>query len=218
MSIVIAPSLLSANFLSLEDDLRSVEAAGADLIHLDVMDNHFVPNLTFGPLLIEAVSRGTKLPLDAHLMVENAGSLVEPVVKAGVSMVTVHFEAAPHLDRLLRQIRELGAKAGVALNPATPVELIKPVLPLCDLILLMSVNPGFGGQRFIPYVVDKIRDLKVLADKLNPSLRISVDGGVSPSTAPDIVSAGAEILVVGSAFFGAKDRSSLVGELKKLHR
>lgn len=199
----IAPSLLSADFGRLAEEVRAVEAAGADWIHLDVMDGRFVPNLTIGPLVVRAVKEATALPLDVHLMIVEPEKYVAEFVKAGADVVSVHVEASPHLHRTLQQIRAAGAKAGVVLNPHTSEEAIRYVLGDVDLVLVMSVNPGFGGQSFIPSVLPKIAAIRRALDALGREVGLEVDGGVTPGNAGDIIAAGADVLVAGSAVFGA---------------
>jgi ribulose-phosphate 3-epimerase len=208
----IAPSILSADFCALGEAIARVEAAGADLLHVDVMDGHFVPNLTIGPPVIESIRKRTRLPLDVHLMIEEPERWVETYVKAGADYVTVHVEACAHLERTLAMIREAGARSGVALNPSTPPEVLQYVLDDLDLVLVMSVNPGFGGQSFIPTAYEKIRRLRaMLADR--PVL-ISVDGGVKADNAGLLAQAGATVLVAGSAIFGASDPGAALGALR----
>ena len=197
----LAPSLLAADFASLGSETRAMEAAGADLIHVDVMDGHFVPELTFGPAVVRALRPHTGLPLDVHLMVEPAEAAVEAFAAAGADLITVHVEACPHLDRTLRRIRELGKKAGVALNPGTSEHLLEPALGICDLVLVMTVNPGYGGQAFLADQVRKIRALRERIDARALPVALSVDGGVNPDTAPRAVEAGADVLVAGAAAF-----------------
>jgi len=208
----IAPSILSADFAALGEAIARVEAAGADQLHVDVMDGHFVPNLTIGPPVIESVRKRTRLPLDVHLMIEEPERWIETYVRAGADWLTVHAEACPHLERTLSQIREAGARAGVALNPATPPGVLEYVLDELDLVLVMSVNPGFGGQSFIPTAYEKIRKIRALLGK-RPAL-ISVDGGIKREHAAPLAQAGAQVLVAGSAIFGAADPGQAVRELR----
>lgn len=208
----IAPSILSADFAALGEAIARVEAAGADLLHVDVMDGHFVPNLTIGPPVIESIRKRTRLPLDVHLMIEEPERWVETYIKSGADYVTVHVEASAHLERTLTLIREAGARSGVALNPSTPPEVLQYVLDDLDLVLVMSVNPGFGGQSFIPTTYEKIRRLRaMLADR--PVL-VSVDGGVKADNARPLAQAGATVLVAGSAIFGAPDPGAAVVALR----
>lgn len=211
--IKLAPSILSADFARLGDEIREVEQAGADWIHVDVMDGHFVPNLTLGPLVVEAIRPHTHLPLDVHLMINEPDRYIEAFVKSGADWVSVHQEACPHLHRTIYHIKEQGAKAGVVINPATPVSAIEPILPDVDLVLLMTVNPGFGGQSFIASVLDKVRQVRqMLADRGLSHIEVEVDGGINERTAPQVVEAGANVLVAGSAVFGQADRKeALVG-------
>jgi ribulose-phosphate 3-epimerase len=208
----IAPSILSADFAALGEAIAHVEAAGADQLHVDVMDGHFVPNLTIGPPVIESIRKRTRLPLDVHLMIEEPERWVEIYVKAGADFVTVHAEACRHLERALTLIREAGAKAGVALNPSTPPEALQYVLDDLDLVLVMSVNPGFGGQSFIPTAYEKIRRLRALL--AGREVMISVDGGVKTANAGPLAQAGATVLVAGSSIFGAPDPGAALAALR----
>jgi ribulose-phosphate 3-epimerase len=213
--IKIAPSILSADFSRLGEEIKAVEAAGADLIHVDVMDGHFVPNITIGPLIVEAARRSTKLPIDVHLMIENPELYIADFVKAGAHCITVHAEAAYHLHRLVQTIREQnGVRAGVSLNPATPLAYLDHILPDIDVVLIMSVNPGFGGQAFIPSALDKIAGLRRRIDELGLAVEIEVDGGVKPDNAAGIIKAGADSLVAGSAVFGAKDYAEAIRAIR----
>ncbi len=210
----IAPSMLACDLARVADEVRSVEAAGADLLHFDVMDGVFVPNLTFGPGLCAAVRRVASLPLDVHLMVADATPLLEPFARAGAARICVHVEAAPHLHRTLARIRELGAAPGVALNPLTPCSALAEAWPFIDFVLVMSVNPGFGGQRFIPETEAKLRRLARWRDDNYPAVELAVDGGVDAGNAALLRAAGADVLVAGTAIFGAADRGSAVAALR----
>lgn len=210
----IAPSILSADFARMGDAVARLAGYGADWVHFDVMDGHFVPNLTFGPMMCAAVRPLTRLPLDVHLMVERPGDYVEPFHAAGADCITFHVEADTHVHRTLQSIRARGMRAGVVLNPATPVCMAEPVLPLCDLVLLMSVNPGFGGQAFIPEVLDKIRALRALIDARGLPTEIEVDGGINPDTARLCAAAGATVLVAGSSVFRADDPAAMIAALR----
>lgn len=198
----IAPSILSSDFGRLAEEIQAVEEGGADWIHVDVMDGHFVPNITIGPLVVAAARRVTELPLDVHLMIENPDRYLEAFVEAGADVVTVHQEACPHLHRTLQRIRELGAMAGVSLNPATPLEGVRHVLADIDLLLVMSVNPGFGGQSYIPGSTAKLSKARALLDDTGSDAELEVDGGVTADNAASIVEAGATVLVAGSAVYG----------------
>jgi ribulose-phosphate 3-epimerase len=212
----LSPSLLNADFTDLKTALAQIEAGGAHYAHLDIMDGHFVPNLTFGPPVVERIRQRTQLPIDCHLMVSNPEFMVPLFAKAGADLLTVHAESTVHLDRLLNRIKELGCKAGVALNPATSISVLEHVLPLCDMVLIMSVNPGFGGQSFIPYTLDKVRALRDWADQVHPSLDIQVDGGIKASNAKEIRAAGCTNFVVGSGIFAAQDPVAATRELVQI--
>ncbi len=217
MGTVLAPSILSADFARLGAEVEAVEAGGAALIHVDVMDGRFVPNITIGPVVAAALRRTTSLPLDCHLMVEDPGRWVEPFVEAGAEIVSVHVEADRHLDRTLRRIRELGAKAGVVVNPATPLSALDAVLPIADLVLVMSVNPGFGGQRFLPAALERVRRLRerILAERLGA--RIEIDGGIAADNLEAVALAGADIVVAGSAVFaGGNAREATATMVRRL--
>ena len=214
-SALIAPSVLSADLLRLEQQIRIVERAGADWIHLDIMDGHFVPNITFGPVVVQAIRRCTKLPLDAHLMVEKPGRFLKNFREAGADRLTVHMESCPHLHRIVQQIRELGMRPGVTLNPSTPAAALKPILPYVDLILVMTVNPGFGGQKFITSMLGKIREINRMIKESNPAILLEVDGGVSADNAAQLVEAGARVLVAGNSIFGKPNIGQALRKLRK---
>jgi ribulose-phosphate 3-epimerase len=211
--VEIAPSILSADFRRLGEQIATVEKAGASYIHVDVMDGHFTPNLTVGPFIVEWVRKATKLPIDAHLMIENPDNFIGAFARAGANMISVHPEATYHLDRTLNHIRQAGCQAGVVLNPATPLAMIEEVVAEVDYVLLMSVNPGFGGQKFIPSSLDKLRRLRNLIRLKASPARIEIDGGVGPNNVAEVVAAGAEILVAGSAVFGAENPAEALKEL-----
>ncbi|MFN7130776.1 MAG: ribulose-phosphate 3-epimerase [Myxococcales bacterium] len=212
---LIAPSILSADFGRLAEEVRAIETAGADLVHVDVMDGRFVPNLTIGPVVVEAVKKATRLPLDVHLMIVEPERYVDDFVKAGASRLTVHVEASPHLHRTLQQIRKAGAMPAVSLNPSTPISAVEEVLPDVGMILVMSVNPGFGGQSFIPQSVDKIRRLRRLIDVRGLDVDIEVDGGIKGSNIGEVARAGANVFVAGSAVFHAPDYKAVIDELRR---
>ncbi len=214
--IKIAPSILSADFARLGDEIRAIEAGGADYVHVDVMDGHFVPNITIGPLVVAAARKVTEMPLDVHLMIENPDQYIPDFAKAGADIITVHYEAVPHLHRTVQLIHSLGKKAGVSLNPATPVSSLEVILDELDLVLLMSVNPGFGGQNFIPSCLPKIEALRKEIDRRGLKVELEVDGGVKPANIATIAAAGAEVFVAGSAVFGTPDYQATIAELRRL--
>ncbi|MEH7122909.1 ribulose-phosphate 3-epimerase [Bacillus sp. JJ1532] len=212
--VKVAPSILSADFAKLGEEIKDVEKGGADYIHVDVMDGHFVPNITIGPLIVEAIRPVTKLPLDVHLMIENPDQYIEAFAKAGADYITVHVEACRHLHRTIHFIKSLGVKAGVVLNPATPVNTIEHIIEDVDMVLLMTVNPGFGGQKFISSVLPKITEVKRMADEKGLNIEIEVDGGVNEETAKLCIEAGANVLVAGSAVYSQKDRAKAIAAIK----
>jgi ribulose-phosphate 3-epimerase len=212
--VKIAPSILSADFSKLGEEIIAVEKGGADYIHVDVMDGHFVPNITIGPLIVEAIRPITKLPLDVHLMIENPDQYIEAFAKAGADFITVHVEACRHLHRTVQNIKSFGIKAGVVLNPATPVESIQHIIGDIDMVLLMSVNPGFGGQKFIPEVLPKIRKVKEIAEQKGLDIEIEIDGGVNSETAKLCMEAGANVLVAGSAIYNEEDYAKAISQIR----
>ena len=216
MSVRIAPSILSANFAALGEDIRKVEEAGAQLIHVDVMDGHFVPNITIGPPVVKSIRKATKLPLDVHLMISDPDKYIPAFVQAGADMVTVHAEATVHLDRTLNFIRSQKVGVGVSINPATPISAVQHALGLADMLLVMTVNPGFGGQKFIPYTLEKIREARQVIENRRYRCVIEVDGGIDTDTLPDVVRAGAEVLVAGSAIFNAPDPARKIKEMLEI--
>jgi len=213
---LIAPSILSADFTNLAMQIRNVEIGGADWIHCDIMDGHFVPNITFGPLVVKAARKCTHLPLDVHLMIENADDYIEDFIMAGANYVTVHQEAVIHLNRTVNRIKDLGAKAGICINPSTPVDTLRDTAEFADLILIMSVNPGFGNQSFIPNSLKKVRELVKLREELKANFLIEIDGGMSKNTIGDASKAGVEVFVSGSAIFNTDNVSAATAELKFL--
>jgi ribulose-phosphate 3-epimerase len=211
----IAPSILSADFSRLAEEVRSVEKAGADVIHVDVMDGHFVPNITIGPLVVQGLRKLTSLPLDVHLMIENPERYVDDFVQAGGDWVTVHAETCPHLKRLIKKVRQLNARPGIVLKPATPLKTLFPVLDEIDLVLIMSVNPGFGGQSFIPSTLKKVERLKKIAGQNGYALEIEVDGGVKVENIREVSTAGADIFVVGTGIFKTNDYEETIRKLRQ---
>ncbi len=210
----IAPSILSADFSRLGDEIRAIDQAGADYVHIDVMDGHFVPNITIGPLVVDAVRRVTDLPLDVHLMIEQPDRYVEDFAKAGADLIVVHVEATTHLHRTIQLIRSLGKKAGVSLNPATSLTTLDMILPDLDLVLLMTVNPGFGGQSFIENCLPKIAQLRQRIDQLGKPIELEVDGGIKVDNIARVAAAGADVFVAGSAVFGAADYAAIISQLR----
>jgi ribulose-phosphate 3-epimerase len=211
----IAPSILSADFARLGDEVKSVEAAGADWIHADVMDGHFVPNITFGPLIVEAVRRVTSLPIDVHLMIEKPDDYITAFAKAGATYISVQVESGVHLNRSIQLIRQCGAKPGVVLNPSTPLQAVDWILEYVDYVLIMSVNPGFGGQEFIPNSLDKIKELRRMIQTRKLSTLIEIDGGVNENTISAVADAGTDIFVAGSAIFGSRDYKETISGFRK---
>ncbi len=218
LPIRVAPSLLSADFGRLAEEVRAAEAAGADLIHLDVMDGRFVPNITVGPLVVEAVRKATRLPIDAHLMIVEPERYVEAFARAGADIVSVHAEVSPHLHRTLQAIRAAGARPAVALNPSTPLSALEHVLGDCEMVLVMTVNPGFGGQQYIEACTEKVRRLREMAQARGQALDIEVDGGIKPETVGLVAAAGANVLVAGTAVFGTKDYRQAIRALRDAAR
>ncbi len=210
----IAPSILSAAFSKLGAEVAAIEAAGADWVHIDVMDGHFVPNLTFGAPVVSCLRKVTKMPFDVHLMVEAPQNYIADFAKAGADILTVHLETAPHLHRVIQAIKEAGLKAAVSLNPSTPLCLLEEILPELDMVLLMSVNPGFGGQAFIPSSMEKVRKLRQMMDEKGLTTDIQVDGGVTPDNAAQLIAAGATVLVAGSAVYKAPDMANAIHSLR----
>lgn len=213
---IVAPSLLSANYLNLEADCKMLNESEADWYHLDVMDGRFVPNISFGPMLIEFFRKATTKVCDVHLMIEEPGNYAEQFRNAGADNLSVHIEACPHLHRNIQQIKALGMKAGVAVNPHTPVSALSDILHDIDLVCLMSVNPGFGGQKFIPYTLDKIKQLRKMIMERGLNVHIEIDGGVTLENAPSIIAAGADVLVAGNTVFKAADQKAMISQLKRV--
>jgi len=211
----IATSILSSDFGNLASEIRAVEEAGADYIHIDVMDGHFVPNLTVGPVVVECVRKLTRLPLDVHLMVERPEDLLDAFIKAGSDIITVHVEATPHLHRAIQSIKEKGAKAGVSLNPSTPIQSIEPVIEDVDMVVIMSVNPGFGGQELIRSALAKIKRVRKLLDEAGSKAELEVDGGIKAENIRDVSLAGADVFVSGSGIFKTKDYKKTIAEMRK---
>ena len=211
---LIAPSILSADFSRLGEEIAAVEAAGADWIHVDVMDGRFVPNITIGPVVVASIRKATRLPFDVHLMIESPERFIDGFAGAGADTITVHVEAAAHLHRTVAMIREKGLRAGVSLNPATPLALVEPILPDIDLLLVMTVNPGFGGQKFISGMIPKIAAAKRMIQRVAPEVLLEVDGGVHLKNIRSIADAGADVLVAGSAIFGSRDYAATIGAMK----
>ena len=212
---VIAPSILSADFSRLGDEIKAVESAGADWIHADIMDGHFVPNITFGPMIVESVRRVTSLPIDVHLMIENPNDYIPVFAEAGASLISVQVEASIHLNRSVQLIRECGARPGVVLNPSTPVQTLEWIIDHVDYVLIMSVNPGFGGQAFIKNSLEKIRALRQLIQQKNLKTLIEIDGGVNGETITDIATAGVDVFVAGSAIFGSRDYQATINAFRQ---
>ncbi len=213
--VMIAPSILSADFAKMGEEVRSMEECGADIIHYDVMDGVFVNNITFGLKMLEDIRPYTKLPIDAHLMIVNPEKYVERFAKAGADIITVHYEACKdNLKEVLELIRSTGVKCGAVINPDTPVDAIKDVIPLCDMVLLMSVFPGFGGQKFIPSVLEKVKELRAIIDASGKKIDLEIDGGITAENAAEVKAAGANVIVAGSAVFKASDRASMIRSLK----
>lgn len=212
----VAPSILSADFSKLGEEIQAVEKAGADWIHIDVMDGHFVPNLTIGPVVINGIRKKTKLPFDVHLMIENPDFWIEDFAKAGADIITIHQEACSHLHRAITAIQSVGKKAGVSINPATPVSTLTDILPIVDLVLVMSVNPGFGGQSFIKETVSKVKTLDELRRKNNYKFLIEIDGGISEKTAGEVSESGCDVFVAGSAIFGNQNYAEAIKKIKEV--
>jgi ribulose-phosphate 3-epimerase len=214
-NVTLAPSILSADFAKLAEQIRAAERGGADWLHLDVMDGHFVPNITFGPVIVKSVRSLTRLPLDTHLMIRQPERYIEAFGEAGADRLTVHVETCPHLHRTVEQIRKAGMSPGVTLNPATPASSLKEIIPYVDLVLVMTVNPGFGGQKFIRSMLPKIREIRKMVEAVNPGAHVEADGGVDAANAAAIVAAGADVLVAGHAIFSHRNVASAVRNLRR---
>ncbi len=213
--VMLSPSILSADFKKLGEDIQNLDRYGADLIHIDVMDGMFVPNISFGIPIIKSIRNITKLPFDVHLMIEEPSRFIEDFVKAGSDIITIHYEAEKHLDRTINYIKSFGVKAGISLNPATPVSAIKHLIKEVDMVLIMSVNPGFGGQKYIDYCSEKIKEVKELANQFNPTLLIEVDGGIGTDNISEVVKSGANVIVAGSAVFNNGELEKNIRNLKE---
>ena len=213
--IQVSPSILSADFANLERDLKRLEVAGADLAHVDVMDGHFVPNLTIGAPVVKALKKASDIPLDVHLMISDPARYIEDFAKAGSEIITIHLECDSDIRATLEKIRSFGIKAGLSIKPKTPVDAICEYIDVCDLILIMSVEPGFGGQKFMPESIERLRAARAIIDRSNPACVLEIDGGVSPSNSTSIIEAGADILVAGSAVFGAEDMAEAIAALRR---
>lgn len=213
---LLAPSILSADFWKLGEQITACVEGGADIIHFDVMDGHFVPNITFGPVLLESIKKYCHLPLDAHLMIENPDRYIPDFIRSGADMVSVHVENTPHIHRTIELIKNLGAKAGVVINPGTPLNTLEEILHYVDFVLLMSVNPGFGGQKFIKRSIERLRKLRAMVEQINPSVLIEIDGGIKEDNILEVARSGADILVVGSGIFHSEDIKSQTKKLKEL--
>lgn len=214
--IKIAPSILASDFSKLGEEIKMIEIAGADYVHIDVMDGRFVPNITIGPPVVSAINKITKMPLDVHLMIVEPDKYIKDFIDAGADLLCIHQEAVIHLERSIQYIKSLGAKAAVSLNPATDIDTLKYVLPDLDMVLVMSVNPGFGGQKYIQFCTEKIRSLRAMADILNPNLDIEVDGGITLDNIKEVVDAGANVIVAGSSIYKAKNPAEVISKMREI--
>lgn len=214
MEIFVAPSILSADFAKMGDEVQNITACGADMIHCDVMDGIFVPNITFGPKMVKDIRKHTTLPLDVHLMIVEPIKYIKEFVNAGADYITVHYEACSDVKKTLEEIKNLGVKSGLVISPDTDASVVEEFLPLCDMVLVMSVYPGFGGQKFIPASIDKLVKISSMIKKINPAIRLEIDGGINKETATLVIKAGADTLVAGSAVFGASDRAQAINDIK----